>query len=83
MPDSLKYKCLMCSKEIARKDNAKCHFIRLHSGVQEPAVCHICGKIFQKGRINRNEHLRAVHGVTQAMMRQNNQLLKNQVSLLV
>lgn len=73
MPDSLKYKCLMCSKEISRKDNAKAHFIRMHSGVQEkPAVCHICGKIFQKGRINRNEHLRAVHGVTQAMMRQNN-----------
>ena len=45
----------------------------MHSGIQEkPAVCHICGKMFQKGKINRNEHLRAIHGVTQAMMRQNN-----------
>ena len=72
-PDNLRYKCLLCPKEFSRKSNAKTHYMRMHSGIQEkPAVCHICGKIFHKGRSNRNEHLRTVHGITQTMMRQMN-----------
>jgi hypothetical protein len=70
LPDGQKYKCLMCAKEITRKDNAKSHFRRLHCIQEKPAVCHICGKHY-KGKINRNEHLRVVHGITQAMMRRN------------
>jgi len=73
LPDNSRYNCLLCSKEFSRKSNAKTHYMRMHSGIQEkPAVCHICGKIFHKGRSNRNEHLRTVHGITQTMMRQMN-----------
>ena len=76
--DGQKFKCLMCAKEFTQKGNARSHFKQFHSGVQEPpAVCHVCGKRFNRGKRNRNEHLRVVHGITQAMMRQMNPALVN------
>ena len=59
----------MCAKEFTQRGNARSHFKQLHCGNQE-AVCHVCHKRFAKGKRNRNEHLRVVHGITQAMMRQ-------------
>ena len=73
LPDGQKYKCLMCAKEFTQRGNAKSHFKQFHSGIQqEAAVCHVCGKRFSRGKRNRNEHLRVVHGITQAMMRRMN-----------
>ena len=72
------FKCDVCEKEFTQKGNARSHFKQFHSGVQEPpAVCHVCGKRFNRGKRNRNEHLRVVHGITQAMMRQMNPALVN------
>jgi len=67
--DGLRVKCLVCAIEFTNRWNARTHYKNKHSGIkQQPASCHICSKSF-KSRRNRNEHLRAVHGISQTMLR--------------
>jgi len=59
------YMCLLCEKEVPRKDNAKRHVKLVHmseTGSGQSWECEICNKMY-KTNLSLDTHKRSVHGV--------------------
>ena len=57
--------CLLCEKQVPRKDNAKRHVKLVHmseAGGAQSWVCEICNKSY-KTDLSLDTHKRSVHGV--------------------
>ena len=66
LPDG-RVTCLQCGKTLFQLQNAKRHYSTYHQ-INPPAKCKLCGKIC-KNELAREAHMRRVHGITPAMMR--------------
>ena len=66
LPDG-KVACLKCGKTLSSIFNAKRHYATSHQP-NKAAKCKFCGKIC-KNTLAREAHMRRIHGVTPAMMK--------------
>ena len=66
LPDG-KVTCLKCGKTLSNKGSGQRHYATSHQPNQ-PVRCNICQKVC-KNRLAYEAHLRQMHGVTVAMMK--------------